>query len=127
MLIKSLLCYVSYYVFTAIVCVVMDDMRSAMLSEHVIAVAYIFGASIWFAIPGMINFWLNFKRGYMKWVQAGLVTAVSVVSLSVLFYSHLPVEAFLHTVVLLSIPISIVQIIVLCPIMEIKLTKNQIS
>jgi hypothetical protein len=105
---KSLKCYFYFLVTTLALVLIMDQTRTQFLNlPGIMAFAYLIGASVWFAVPGLICFWLNYRRGYIKWGQASLITGLSIIGLASAFFHNTSIKFIIIIAGIMTVPVSI--------------------
>lgn len=120
---KSILAYLSFFTLGLIYCLAQKTTRDPLLARNLIeGLVYMIGGSIWFALPGMINYWMNYKAGYVRWGRVGIVTTATTGLLCYIFLGHLPVNLFLISMAIMATPTAIVQFIGLCLMMRLRVT-----
>ncbi|MCK4777117.1 MAG: hypothetical protein KAS39_01995, partial [Actinomycetia bacterium] len=72
-------------------------------------------------------YWMNVKRGYMKWGTASIISGVSTIIFFNLLYPGGTLMASLTVASLMAVPIGIGQFIALVLVMKIKISKPDVE
>ena len=121
---KSIQAYVYYFIASFIMSMFIPNMRMVMLhSPFITGLTYCIGASVFFAVPGMINFWLDSKRGYVKWGRLSMVTGISTMIIVKICFPGAGFQFMFLMACIMAIPAAIAQYLVLVHCMRLKTSR----
>ena len=124
---NSVMCFACFTAATFVYLLLNEPTRAAVFDFKnryaVEIVGYILGAGLWFSIPGMINYWIARPVGYINWLKFSTITVVCTFILICIFFDSLTGRQTMYFMMIMTIPTTIAQIIVLRGCMGLSLSK----